>query len=183
MKVNTLITEEDMFWFDAAVGASYSSHDRHSRVGCIVLAQDGQIIITANRMPEGVNPNREERYEREEKKFWIEHAELSAIFKASSLGIKLRGATLYCTRFPCDACARGIVGSRIGRVIVPEPEIEHPRWGGSFQRSCAILGESMVDVLISGPRLKQEDDPDSYFKSPELQVRPEKRLVRLPHDS
>lgn len=36
------------------------------------------------------------------------HSEIDAISKAASKGIKLEGATIYVTRYPCEACARAI---------------------------------------------------------------------------
>ncbi|MBI3222504.1 MAG: deoxycytidylate deaminase, partial [Nitrosomonadales bacterium] len=34
------------------------------------------------------------------------HAEMAALMSAARLGISVRGATLYCTTFPCHMCAR-----------------------------------------------------------------------------
>ncbi|MGA1858832.1 anti-phage dCTP deaminase [Azospirillum sp. 11R-A] len=50
------------------------------------------------------------------------HAEMEAILSVAR-GHKagIVGATLYCTTFPCHACARLIVGSGIARVIYIEP--------------------------------------------------------------
>lgn len=51
----------------------------------------------------------------------IVHAEMLAITDAARRGIRLSGATLYCTTFPCHICARHIVASGIERVIYVEP--------------------------------------------------------------
>ncbi|WP_175429979.1 deaminase [Azospirillum argentinense] len=50
------------------------------------------------------------------------HAEMEAILSVAR-GYKagIVGSTLYCTTFPCHACARLIVGSGISRVIYIEP--------------------------------------------------------------
>lgn len=50
------------------------------------------------------------------------HAEMDAITSvARTGGISLKGATLYCTTFPCHHCARHILSSGIKQVIYIEP--------------------------------------------------------------
>lgn len=51
----------------------------------------------------------------------VVHAEMSVIADAARLGRSLKGATLYCTTFPCHICARHIVASGIDRVVYIEP--------------------------------------------------------------
>ena len=43
----------------------------------------------------------------------IVHAEMAAICDAALRGISLKGATLYCTTFPCHMCARHIIAAGI----------------------------------------------------------------------
>lgn len=45
------------------------------------------------------------------------HSEVDAIGKACRNGISLDGATIFITRYPCEACARLIVTSGIKKVI------------------------------------------------------------------
>ena len=45
------------------------------------------------------------------------HAEQNAIVQAARLGIKVDGATLYCTHQPCVICAKIIINSGIQRVV------------------------------------------------------------------
>lgn len=49
------------------------------------------------------------------------HAEMAALTTAARLGIPVKGATLFCTTFPCHICARHIVASGIKRVVYVEP--------------------------------------------------------------
>lgn len=123
------------------------SHDSNRQVGCVVVTS-GALIMTTNRIPEWLDSSRPERREQNEKPYWLEHAELSAIFKAAERGVSLRGAQMYCTRFPCDACARGILSSGISRLVCPDAEIHHPRWGEKMKRANVILQESgRIDVV------------------------------------
>jgi len=45
------------------------------------------------------------------------HAELNAILQAADFGISIRGATMYCTMFPCFECAKAIVNVGIKEII------------------------------------------------------------------
>ncbi len=49
------------------------------------------------------------------------HAEMAALMDAVRRGVSVKGATLYCTTFPCHVCARHIVAAGIGRVVYIEP--------------------------------------------------------------
>lgn len=51
----------------------------------------------------------------------VVHAEMAAITDAARLGKALRGATLFCTTFPCHMCAKHIVASGIAKVYFLEP--------------------------------------------------------------
>lgn len=45
------------------------------------------------------------------------HSEIDAICYAAKRGIGLEGATIYVTRYPCEACARAIVKAGIKHVV------------------------------------------------------------------
>lgn len=45
------------------------------------------------------------------------HAEQNAIIQAARLGVKIEGATLYCTHQPCVICAKMIINAGIVRVV------------------------------------------------------------------
>ncbi len=49
------------------------------------------------------------------------HAEMAALMTAARRGLLVKGATLFCTTFPCHMCARHIVASGIDRVVYVEP--------------------------------------------------------------
>jgi deoxycytidylate deaminase len=49
------------------------------------------------------------------------HAEMEAILGCARRGIPMRGATLFCTTFPCHNCAKHIISSGILRVLYIEP--------------------------------------------------------------
>ncbi len=49
------------------------------------------------------------------------HAEMAALMNASRQTIKVDGATLFCTTFPCHVCTKHIIASGIERVVYIEP--------------------------------------------------------------
>jgi len=49
------------------------------------------------------------------------HAEMAAIAHAARTGVRLQGARLFCTTFPCHLCARHIVAAGIREVVFVEP--------------------------------------------------------------
>jgi deoxycytidylate deaminase len=68
----------------------------------------------------------------------IIHAEMSAICDAARLGLPLRGATLFCTTFPCHICGKHIIASGIAKVVFLEP---YPKSMTSDLHSDAVLIE------------------------------------------
>ncbi|NMA92743.1 MAG: cytidine deaminase [Firmicutes bacterium] len=46
------------------------------------------------------------------------HAEQNAIIQAAIYGVSIKGATLYCTHFPCSLCAKMLINAGICRLVV-----------------------------------------------------------------
>jgi deoxycytidylate deaminase len=49
------------------------------------------------------------------------HGEMSALTDAAHRGVRISGATMYVTTFPCHECARHIIAAGIKRVVYIEP--------------------------------------------------------------
>lgn len=45
------------------------------------------------------------------------HAEMNAILQAAQHGIKVSGATLYSTTYPCSLCAKMLINCDVARVV------------------------------------------------------------------
>ena len=80
----------------------------------------------------------------------IIHAEMSAICDASRKGVRIEGATLYVTAFPCHLCAKHIVASGILRVVYLEP---YPK-----SYAAALHGDS-IEVEGDGQSKKVSFEP------------------------
>lgn len=75
------------------------------------------------------------------------HAEMEALLAAARNGINPRGATLFCTTFPCHNCAKHIVAAGVCRVIYVEP----------YPKSQAIqLHDDSIGVISPGAELSNK---------------------------
>lgn len=54
----------------------------------------------------------------------IVHAEMEAILSCTRQGKSTKGATIYCTTFPCHNCAKHIIAAGIKRVVFVEPYLK-----------------------------------------------------------
>jgi dCMP deaminase len=123
--------------------------DESAAVGAVLVPQHGDPLSAANRIPlrlrrvgyKVVGANSPDRYLK------LEHAERAVIFAAARALVDMRDATIYCTRFPCAACARAIVDVGIKRLVVgqgisaesPEsPWIEEQRVAYAMLRDAGI---------------------------------------------
>ena len=48
------------------------------------------------------------------------HAEQNCIIQAALHGVSTKGATLYCTHFPCSICAKMIINAQIKEIVFLE---------------------------------------------------------------
>lgn len=124
-----------------------------SAVGAIIANRAGEIVRSANIVPPrlktafariGRSTSDTERY------FLIEHAERAALYKAWEAGHDLTEATLYCTRFPCSDCARAIVWSKMGRLVVAAGFAGEVRWLDTQRAALEILRSSGVKIRYLG---------------------------------
>ena len=95
-----------------------------------VLVKDGQLLSSGyNGAPCGIEHCTEETCVRkklnipsgEKTELCISvHGEQNAICQAAKNGVNINGSTLYCTTFPCIACAKAMVNAGIKRIVYNE---------------------------------------------------------------
>lgn len=75
------------------------------------------------------------------------HAELNAVLNSAPGGT--RGATLYCTAYPCAQCAAAIVAAGVVRVVcyVRSGEDLDSRWRRSWTVASDLLKEADVETV------------------------------------
>lgn len=74
----------------------------------------------------------------------VVHAEMESLLCCARNNISTRGATLYCTTFPCHNCAKHIIAAGLDRVVFVEP----------YQKSKAI--EFHPDAISVGFRRSKD---------------------------
>lgn len=111
--------------------ADISSTCDKVRVGSMIVTEDGYISYGSNHGIHNCVKNgcrRIELYGENSKEHRLPsdcdaiHSEVDAISKAAKIGLKLSGATIFVTRYPCENCARAISQSGITTVIYGRKE-------------------------------------------------------------
>ena len=142
------ITQWDLHHLNGCMNyAGKKSKDPSRRNGCIITGEYHQVLMTGfNGFPIGIEDRKDvvpERYAGEARYSNTVHAEMSAICLAARTGVRLEGATLYCSLFPCHSCAIHIIQAGIKRVVVPHTENES-RY--NFDEALAKFNEAGVRV-------------------------------------
>lgn len=128
---------------DQAKITAAESPNRVRKVGCVMVAANGERISAPNTFPRGVR-DIDERHEGDGRFIWMEHAERTVLLAAARRGVATDGATMVTTLYPCIDCARAIVGAGIKHLVTPEPDFNEPSWGEAFRISKIILEEGGV---------------------------------------
>ena len=138
------------YFLEIAEVVKLKSKDQSTQIGAVVVGEGKNVLSTGyNSFPRGLDDSLQERQERPEKYFWIEHAERNAIYNAALEGVSLKNSTIYLTSgLPCIDCARGIVNSGIKvvwckRVCTTKNK---EKWEESQKKSLQLLSECGVEV-------------------------------------
>lgn len=138
-----------MSWDEYLMGfakhAAIKSKDS-TQVGAALVDDDHTVVLTGfNGPPRGVY-DKPDRFERPDKYMFASHAEANLVAFAARYGINTDKKTVYCTHFPCAACARTMIQAGIKRVVYGD---------GTFQALAAE--ETAVRMMCeeAGVALKQ----------------------------
>jgi dCMP deaminase len=122
------------------------SPDPRTQNGAILATPDGEALVSGvNEFPKGVK-NTDERWERPNKYFYVEHAERNAIFTALRAGIPTKGNVLVCPWSACADCARAIIQSGIS-TLIRLPSENHDHWEESCQKADEMFAEAGVTII------------------------------------
>jgi len=115
-----MISPEDLIFLRIAMETSGRSVDRSTRVGSVIVTENGHILEAHNGFPRGVKES-DARHTRPAKYHYFEHAERNAIYQAARRGIATEGAALYMAATmpgpPCCDCSRACIQAGISRVV------------------------------------------------------------------
>jgi deoxycytidylate deaminase len=136
------------------------SDDPNTTNGACLVTADGNIVIDANRLPEGINVDLS-TVSRETKLQLIEHAERRVLQAAGRQGYATQGATLYCPWFACCPCARSIIGHGVKTVFGHRQALDRTpeRWREEIKEADKMLDAAGVERLYYDGRLSEIDNP------------------------
>ena len=147
MKNRKELSNWDNRWIMLAETVSTWSKDDNRKVGAVIVDDRNAVVSLGwNGVIRGVTDT-EERYSKEEKSLWVEHAERNALYNAASTGTSVKGCTLYTTYHPCAQCARGIIQSGITTIVTPLANTEHHTWGKEVKIALDMFNEAGVSVI------------------------------------
>lgn len=114
--------EYDRAYMKMAYAFAQLSQAERSKVGCLIVSKNGQIISQGfNGMPKGMDNCCENCSEHGlTTKREVLHAETNAILKCAKDGGRTEGCTLYITLSPCFDCAKIIIQAGISKVYYAE---------------------------------------------------------------
>ena len=125
--------------------AAIKSKDPSTKVGCVIVGEDREILSTGfNGLPRGV-ADLPERMARPAKYLWTSHAEENAIAQAARVGARLKGSTAYVTHSCCSRCARMLIQAGVASVIVGDGQTSMPK--EEFEVAAVMFMEAGVTCM------------------------------------
>jgi dCMP deaminase len=140
----------DEYFLNIAEAVKLKSKDQRTQIGAVIVGKDKEIVTTGfNSFPRGIDDHVQERQERPEKYFWMEHAERNALYNAARIGVSTKGTTMYLTcGIPCTDCAKGIISAGVKAIYCKEEDTTKNReyWDEHAKRSLVMFEEAGVDI-------------------------------------
>lgn len=138
-------TKWDRRMLELAAHISSWSKDPSTQVGSVIYNDQFQILsVGYNGFPRGVVDDRIRYLDRETKLLFVAHAERNAL---DNCFVDCRGATLACTLFPCNECAKSIIQRGITRIVsTPLPDDDWYRARHKHGISLTMFAEAQIPV-------------------------------------
>lgn len=138
----------DRRFLNLARHVSTWSKDPSTKVGAVVTADRFVLGLGYNGFPPGCDDSPEIYADRPRKYRRVIHAEMNAMLNTMGKIGRTPNLHIYCTLFPCSACAAAMIQFGIKAVFSPEPTPEEiERWGDSFKESQEMFVEAGVDAV------------------------------------
>ena len=138
---------KDLRFLRLAREISLWSKDPSTKVGAVIVGDNGQVISQGyNGFPRGFDDSEERYADKPTKYMFVIHAEANAIYNALYNTCPVSGATIYVHGLPCcQECAKAIVQSGIKRVVFDSKP--SARWYESCENALKIFEEGCVRWL------------------------------------
>lgn len=137
------------FLKEADYKANLFSKDPKRKVGAIILEKDTFIQLSCgyNGLPRGLKETKK-RWNKDNKQYYVIHAEQNAIIHAAKTNISVNDAILVCNRFPCHNCALSAVQAGIKTIVTIDPGSNVSKnWEKSFKISEEIFKELKIKII------------------------------------
>jgi len=147
--------------------ASEKSKDPSTKIGAVLVREDNIISIGYNGFPRGIEDTKDRLENREEKYFYVVHAEANAILNAARNGIATYNSILYTSGMPCNECAKSIIQAGIRKVCIHSqyPSLSHGKWSKSVSKATEMFKEANIslyqynkvlniDCIINGEKVR-----------------------------
>ena len=107
-------------YMDMARSMAKNSPDAETKVGAIMLSEEGRIIASSfNGFLRGANDDKLPKT-RPDKYTFIQHAERNMLYNCAYEGIRTKNTTIICTLSPCLDCLRACFQSGVSHIIFEE---------------------------------------------------------------
>jgi dCMP deaminase len=91
----------------------------------------------------------------EEKLKVICHAEANAIYNAARIGVALRGASIFVTKFPCLSCCNAIIQAGIARIYTHDKKYwNDDPLDGDNRHKRVVLKQSGIRIDAPFPGIR-----------------------------
>lgn len=107
----------DDYFISMCFLVSQRSLDPHTKHGCVAVDKNHSILGCGYNSPPRGCDDTKVPLTRPEKYKWFVHSEANLVANAARNGIKLDGATIYITGFPCIECLRLIINTGISEIV------------------------------------------------------------------
>lgn len=108
----------DEYFMALAKLSAIRSKDPELQVGAVIVSNDNRILsIGYNGAPNGYDDEKFPWTDKENRKYFICHAEMNAISNFNGNKKQLEDSKIYLTAFPCNECTKLIIQNGIKEVI------------------------------------------------------------------
>lgn len=155
--MNTIIRPTwDEIFFSSVYRWAAKSKDPRTKIGAVLVDWEHKDPFSHgyNGFPRGVIDSEARYNDRNEKYFYVCHAEANAIFNCARAGRKCKDSVLYTNGVPCSDCTKAVIQAGIKEVVVHkqwqeyEQKFNWGKWNLSTIRSTNMLNEAGIPVRI-----------------------------------
>jgi dCMP deaminase len=154
--------DEYFLWLAEAVARK--SKDPRCRVGAVIVSADHLVLSTGfNGLARRIHDDESLLADASEKLKVICHAEANAIFNAARIGVKVEGASIYVTKFPCLTCCNAIIQAGIRSIYTHDTRFwDDDPLDRDHRHKRAVLKQS--GVRVEAPFHPEYKPSDSDFR-------------------